>query len=132
MEPIKRILVTESWYQRNKERAREKRRQRIDSWTVERRLWEYARDRARDEGTEFSISVEDIPECPERCPVSGLLFDNTRGKLKDNSPSLDRIDNSKGYIPGNVRIISRRANTRKSDLSLEEIKNLYEYSIGKI
>ena len=47
-----------------------------------------------------------------------------------NSYSLDRIDSSKGYIPGNVWVISRRANAIKSDATLEElellVKNLKE------
>lgn len=120
--------MIETYYQRNKERVKLKRKERRESWTIERRLWEYARDRARDEGTEFEISVEDIPKCPSHCPVSGVPLFVVGGKFTDNSPSLDRVDNSKGYIPGNVRILSRRINTRKSDLSLEEIKKLYEYT----
>ena len=51
--------------------------------------------------------------------------------MKDNSPSLDRIDSSKGYTPDNVWVISRRANIIKHDATLEELllisKNLGEY-----
>jgi hypothetical protein len=70
--------------------------------------------RAKQKGWEFSITEEDIciPEC---CPVFGMplkLFG--RGWRSDNSPSLDRIDNSKGYVPGNVVVISYRANMIKS------------------
>jgi len=36
--------------------------------------------------------------------------------------SIDRVDTSKNYIPGNVVIASNRANTMKGNLSLEEIK----------
>jgi len=32
-----------------------------------------------------------------------------------NSPSLDRIDNSKGYVKGNVIVVSWRYNSLKKD-----------------
>jgi hypothetical protein len=37
------------------------------------------------------------------------------------SPSLDRIDNNKGYIKGNVEVISWKANIMKSNASPEEL-----------
>ncbi|MCA3718382.1 MAG: hypothetical protein IM674_09025 [Brevundimonas sp.] len=42
----------------------------------------------------------------------------------DASPSLDRIDPHKGYVPSNVRVISDRANRLKGDRSLSEIQAL--------
>lgn len=45
----------------------------------------------------------------------------------DNSPSLDRIDNSSGYVKGNVHIISMRANRIKSDATLQELKSVVKY-----
>jgi hypothetical protein len=49
------------------------------------------------------------------------------GRKTDNSPSLDKIDNEKGYVPGNLAIISSRANAIKSDASLEEIEAIAAY-----
>ena len=43
------------------------------------------------------------------------------GAQGDNSPTLDRIDNSAGYVPGNVWVISSLANRCKNDLSADEI-----------
>lgn len=37
------------------------------------------------------------------------------------SPSLDRIDSSKGYVKGNVRVISARANMLKNNATVEEL-----------
>ena len=47
------------------------------------------------------------------------------------SPSLDRIDNSKGYIKGNVAVISNKANKYKSDMTIENIEKLASY-VAKI
>ena len=44
-----------------------------------------------------------------------------------NAASIDRIDGSKGYIKGNVSIISWKANRAKCNLSVDEIFKLAEY-----
>jgi hypothetical protein len=58
-----------------------------------------------------------------RCPVFGwpLFLGKRNGHVNPASPSLDRIDHTRGYEPGNVRIISFRANTLASDASPEEL-----------
>lgn len=88
----------------------------------ERSLLNTARARAKRKGWEFTISLNDVV-IPERCPVLGIkLF---RGSVRaNNSPTIDRIDNSKGYIKGNVIVVSWRANNLKSDATLEELKAL--------
>jgi hypothetical protein len=83
----------------------------------EHHLWDWAKSRAKERGIEFNIEVSDIL-IPEICPIL---------KTKITKPSLDRIDNSRGYVKGNVRVISYYANMIKSSLSIEEIKNLYDY-----
>jgi hypothetical protein len=97
----------------------------------ERRMFNEARRRALKEGLEFNIELEDV-KIPDVCPILNIPirqkpFDGLR-IASPNSPSLDRIDNTKGYVKGNVRVISTKANTRKSDLTLEDIKRLYEYA----
>lgn len=68
---------------------------------------------------------------PKYCPITGLELRISIGSkgFEDFSPSVDRKDPSKGYIKGNVGVISMRANRLKSNLSLEEIKRMYQYAI---
>lgn len=85
-------------------------------------MWRAAKRRARIKGLEFNIEVADIV-IPEICPI--LEVPLVLG-TKDNyeyTPSLDRIDNSKGYIKGNIMVISKKANSMKNSASLQELKN---------
>jgi len=59
----------------------------------------------------------------DTCPILGVVFArrNGRGDNSPNSPTVDRIIPAKGYVRGNVMIISRRANNIKSDAAAEEV-----------
>lgn len=93
---------------------------------LENVLWWVAKNRAKKRGIEFAIVVEDIV-IPTMCPVLGIALYTNQGKAGPNSPSLDRIDNSKGYIPGNICVISYRANVLKGDASVDEMRRLLAY-----
>lgn len=98
---------------RNKDRIQSNIK-KIKARNPERYLVAAARKRALDRGTEFTITENDI-HIPTYCPVFGTpLKASLVGKRDLNSPSIDRIDNSKGYIRGNVAVISYRANMIKS------------------
>jgi hypothetical protein len=73
-----------------------------------------------------TIKIEDIV-VPDICPVLGIPLYLSRGKAGPNSPSLDRINNSKGYISGNVFVISYRANVLKGDATIDEVKMVLDY-----
>lgn len=91
-------------------------------------IYSKAKSRARRTGIEFTISEDDLTPLPKVCPVFG--FPIVYGaKLADleRAPSLDRIDNNRGYVPGNVRVISFRANSLKRDASLQELRALTAY-----
>lgn len=98
------------------------------SKSAERRLLSAARARARARGLDFNLTVEDIA-IPENCPVLGMKLVYQRGKAGPlpSSPTLDRVDNDKGYVRGNVRVISHRANALKSDGTLAELEAVVEY-----
>jgi hypothetical protein len=86
-------------------------------------LFWHARKAARLVGLDFNLEVLDIV-IPDRCPVFGVLLDPAAGARAPNLPSLDRIDNERGYVKGNVWVISWRANRLKSDASIEELERL--------
>ena len=84
-------------------------------------MFRAARARARRDGLEFNITVEDI-EIPNTCPVFGIPLKVNR--LEDgrrDSPSLDRIDPLKGYTKDNIQVISNFANTMKQNATAEEL-----------
>ncbi len=85
-----------------------------------------ARKRAVKQGLEFNIDLFDI-EIPVICPVLGIWLAYGAGGRTDASPSLDRVDNSKGYIHGNVQVISWRANSLKGNGTAEEHRKIAAY-----
>lgn len=88
------------------------------------RLFENAKRRAKKKNLEFSITLDDIL-IPKFCPLIGIEIQlGGDGLFNMNSPSLDRIDNSQGYVKGNVAVISLKANKIKSDLSILELQFL--------
>ena len=93
----------------------------------EKYILQNAKARAKKKGWDFNLKEEDIL-IPERCPVLGIPLELVAAKgTRDNKPSLDRIDSSKGYIKGNVQVISWRANHLKTDGTLEEFEKLVRF-----
>jgi hypothetical protein len=84
---------------------------------VEMKMFSAAKMRAKKKRREFNLELSDIV-VPERCPVLNVLLKYN----SDYSPSLDRIDSTKGYVKGNVRVISKRANVLKNNATIEELK----------
>lgn len=76
-------------------------------------------------GADRQFLRELVKSPPASCPVCETTFYNT--ETRDSSASLDRIDNTKGYIRGNVAIICHKCNTLKSDSTIEYLHKLIEY-----
>ena len=91
---------------------------------------------AKRRNIEFAIQYTDF-ELPEFCPILGIKLEYGSGH-DGNAPqhaTLDRIDNTKGYIPGNVMIISRLANAMKNEASFNQLQTFitnYSYLINYI
>lgn len=87
-------------------------------------LWERARKRARDRDLHFAI-LDTALVIPKRCPALGIPL-ILGARRSPYSPSLDRVVPAKGYVPGNVRVISDRANRLKGRRTLSELYRLSE------
>lgn len=97
-------------------------------WKVDaaRLLYKNIKSRCKRLGKEFSIEIGDII-IPEKCPVFGFDLKREDRQTWMCAPSVDRIDNSKGYIKGNITVVSRRANILKKDATIEELEQLFNY-----
>ena len=97
-------------------------------WKVDaaKLLYKNIKSRCKRIGREFSIELDDII-IPKKCPVFGFDLKREDRETWMCAPSVDRIDSSKGYIKGNVTVVSRRANILKRDATLEELEQLFNY-----
>jgi hypothetical protein len=90
----------------------------------QKRIIAIIKSRAKQKNMDFNLEPEDI-QIPELCPVFKIPLEKyiTKGKYgpRYNSPSVDRIDNTKGYIKGNIQIISHKANSMKSNATPEQL-----------
>ena len=94
-------------------------------------MWEIhnsAKSRAKKKGIPFDLKLSDIV-VPEHCPLLGIKLQHHKrnGKtagFEQDSPSLDRLIPEKGYVRGNVWVVSLRANTIKNNATLEELQML--------
>ena len=116
------------WAKRDYDKNRDARVAMRKKWRHEHPeyvLLRNAKKRAKEKGLEFTLTAEDI-HIPEVCPLLGIpILRNLNGVgATPNSPTLDRIDTSKGYTRDNVWVTSWRANKLKSDASLEELEKL--------
>lgn len=102
------------------------RRQEWNLDPIRKHLFHNAKGRAKARGLVFALRAEDIV-VPEFCPVLGIRLAVGAGVFVDSSPSLDRIRPELGYVPGNVRVISWRANRIKNDASLNELLLIARY-----
>ena len=85
-----------------------------------------AKQRAKKSNIEFTLTKDDI-NIPDTCPVFGFPLKREERESWMYAPSIDRIDNTKGYIKENIIIVSRRANILKKDATIEELRKLADY-----
>lgn len=125
---------------KEKKKAYDAARRKCPKYKQERKIWflnyrkqnwsevkiRELRCKARYKGLDFNLTAEDIP-LPENCPVFGTPLVIGVRKQSNNSPSVDRIDNAKGYVKGNVIVVSQRANSLKREASLAELKILVSF-----
>lgn len=87
--------------------------------------------RARKRNLECDLTESDLT-IPDVCPILGIPLDQTVGPRTNNYPTVDRLDNSKGYTKDNISIISWRANNLKGTATLEELILLGKFAQSHI
>lgn len=87
--------------------------------------WYFSSIKCRSEkiGREFTITIDEAWELFEqqegKCALTGLLLSfatnrQMRQNIAEQTASLDRIDSSKGYIPGNIQWVHKDVNLMKN------------------
>lgn len=116
----RRSVLQKEYSTRHKKRCRDREHIWIEN-NYERVLYNQAKRSSKPRGLSFSLGIEDIL-IPTLCPYLEIPLTKTQGKgIIWSNASIDRIDNTKGYIKGNIQIISRLANSMKQQASKEEL-----------
>jgi len=92
------------------------------------RTLQNAKSRSKKLEVPFSLTQESVCSLYEEsdgiCPVLGVPM-RVGGDLQF-VPSLDRIKPELGYVLGNVRLISYRANSLRADATADELFLVYQ------
>lgn len=118
------------YYEKNKKRWVEySRKYRQDPVKRAKAVFMSIRSRAKNKDIEFTLAFEDIYPYPEKCPILGipLVPGGSSGVNSPDSPSVDRIDPTKGYTKENCQVISNRANFLKNNGTIEEFEKILAY-----
>jgi hypothetical protein len=117
------------YWSRNPEKYRNMR----DRYKIRRKdnlakdFFQRIRSSAKRAGMDFNLDESDFQQLPKKCPVLGIEL-NYDGACHDPGlASVDRINNSRGYVRGNVVIVSYRANALKRDATLDEMRRLLAF-----
>lgn len=73
--------------------------------------------------------------CQGYCPMTGIKLDTETGTIAVRNPkgiSVDRIDSEKGYVPGNVRIVSTWYNNAKGAWDDEFVRSMAKRMIDRL
>lgn len=106
---------------------------RVKSQTPEWKMHQRAKIRSKELNREFTIEVSDII-IPDVCPILGIPLNMNSGRSGafKNSPSLDRIDNYKGYTKDNIQVVSQMANAMKGRATNEELHKLAMWILNHV
>ena len=76
-------------------------------------------------GIEFNLSLLSLRNVlrAKRCYYTKVVLTTEEGQ--PNSLTIDRVDNTKGYVTGNIVACSQEFNQRKGGITLEDIELLY-------
>lgn len=89
-----------------------------------------SRARAKEKNRENTLVMQDLKELfpvDGKCPVFGFDLEWNGNGFRETSPSIDRIDSSKGYTKDNIQIISWKANRIKGYATVEDLETVIAY-----
>jgi len=93
------------------------------TWLVNK-LCTNCKNSARTKGLQYDLSPDFLLELLEkqnwRCPMTRVYYEFDRNR-NPAQPSVDRIDNTKGYVPGNVQMVSLFYNTARNIWAHDEL-----------
>jgi len=100
-----------------------------DEYSKFRPILKMLRDRVKRKPRDFNLTLEYLKEIWDKqngkCPFTNFDLElrtyKNDSRLNIKSASLDRIDNSKGYVQGNVRFVSVMFNFARNKFSDEEV-----------
>jgi len=91
--------------------------------TPEYKMWIRIKAKSMHAHIPFNIEISDII-IPKRCPLLGIPLFPGKKYHCPNSPSIDKIRPERGYVKGNIQVISHRANAIKQNASLRELQKI--------
>ncbi len=120
------VLCTPAGALKHSQRVRQR---RITTPAVE--MLRTARARAKRLSLPFNLELNDLI-IPAFCPVLGFRLEIGTRRSHESAPSLDRVAPALGYVKGNVRVISSRANSIKNNATESELCRVLEYVKGNL
>lgn len=100
------------------------------------RLYNAARNKATGRRLQFDLKFSTVFRQVDRgyCSVTGIPFDfrdtPVHGIDLPFRPSLDRIDNSRGYLDNNVQVVIKMYNTAKYNWNDEDVLHMAKMLIS--
>ena len=94
-----------------------------------KRLLQHLKQSAKRRGLDFDLTeyyLENL-SFPLTCPILNVPLEYNVRKYSEFKPSVDRIDSAKGYIRGNIQILSIKANRAKNNLTEDELNKFALY-----
>jgi len=86
----------------------------------ERRMLAHAKARSKKNGYNMDITIDDIV-IPHECPLLNVPFITGTKDCYLYTPTLDRIDSTKGYTKDNLWVISMLANSMKNSANVKQL-----------
>ena len=122
-----------AYYQKNLFARRKKSRDYGHSFTGKAHyLIRISKKRAETKGWEFNLDWQWVEEkLTQHCELSGIPFGMENERIEWDSPTLDRIDNSRGYTKDNCRVILFSLNALKGSMTDKHMFKLMGCVLGR-